>query len=77
MVDKVAKILPSLEIELGRDQEIGKIIAVEGKDMFNKVKEEIIELLEAKYEMESKRMVRIRNTFFMELKIIFSVCSPL
>ena len=77
MVDKVAKILTSLEIELGRDQEIGKIIAVEGKDMFNKVKEEIIELLEAKYEMESKRMVRIRNTFFMELKIIFSVCSPL
>ena len=77
MVDKVTKILPSLEIELGRDQEIGKIIAVEGKEMFNKVKEEIIELLEAKYEMESKRMVRIRNTFFMELKIIFSVCSPL
>ena len=77
MVDKVAKILPSLEIELGRDQMIGKIIAVEGKEMFNKVKEEIIELLEAKYEMESKRMVRIRNTFFMELKIIFSVCSPL
>ena len=61
MVDKVAKILPSLERELGRAQEIGKIVAVEGKELLNKSKEEIIKLLDAKYEVESKRMVRILN----------------
>ena len=62
MVDKVAKILPSLEEELGRAQKIGKTVAIEGRELFDKVKEEIIELLDAKYEMESKRLVRILNS---------------
>jgi hypothetical protein len=66
MVDKVAKILPCLERELSRAQEIGKIVDVEGKEMFNNVKEEIIELLDAKYEVESKRMVRILNSYSLQ-----------
>ena len=78
MVDKVAKILPSLEKEFGRAQEIGKIVDVEGKEMFEKVKEEIIKLLYAKYEVESKRMVRILNKYIMELyNHIFSFLSYL
>ena len=55
----VAKILPRLETELNRAQEIGKTVAVEGRELFDKVKEYVIELLDVKYEMESKRMVRI------------------
>ena len=51
--------LPRLETELNRAQEIGKTVAVEGRELFDKVKEYIIELLDVKYEMESKRMVRI------------------
>ena len=58
MVNKAVKILPSLEEELSRAQKIGKTVAVEGKEMFDKVKKEIIELLDANYEMESKRLVR-------------------
>ena len=51
--------MPRLETELNRAQEIGKTVAVEGRELFDKVKEYIIELLDVKYEMESKRMVRI------------------
>ena len=78
MVDKVAKILPSLEKEFGRAQEIGKIVAVEGKELFNKVKEEIIELLDAKYEVESERMVRILIIYdtLLSFIIFVSVFSP-
>ena len=45
MVDKVAKILPSLEEELGRAQKIGKTVAIEGRELFDKVKEEILSCL--------------------------------
>jgi hypothetical protein len=56
-----------LKRELGRAQEICKIVDVEGKELFKKVKEEIIQLIDAKYEMQSRRMVRILSTYIKEL----------
>ena len=76
MVDKAAKILPSLERELDRAQEIGKVVDVLGKELFNKVKEELIELLDANYELESKRMVSLLKNV-MKLKIMIAVFSPI
>ena len=79
MVEKVAKILPSLETELGRAQEIVKTVTVEGKELFDKVKKDIIDFLEAKYEMESKRMVRISRIYVNveSFIIIISALSPI
>ena len=69
--DRVASKLSNLEEELGRAQEVGNAVAVDCRNMFDIVKDEMVELLDAQFEVVSQRLVRIHSLIIWFLQSLF------